>query len=137
MQRIERRHAAHTDRRRRGSGPGPCLLTANKVCGDRVLSPGGESLGVISEVMLDVARGRLAYAVLATGGFMGVGERLFAIPWGALRFDLARKCFVLEAGKQVLEKASGLDKDQQLPSKPDARWHQRLHRYYGSRLYWD
>lgn len=136
MQRIERRHGARADRRRRGSGPGPCLLMASKVCGDRVMSQGSESLGVIKEVVLDVARGQLAYAVVTAGGFMGVGERTFAVPWSALRLDLARKCFVLEAGKELLDKAPQLDQDQ-LPGKPDVRWHQRLHRYYGSRLYWD
>jgi hypothetical protein len=64
--------------------------------------------------MIDVDSGRIAYTVLSFGGFMKVGNKLFAIPWQALRLDAVNKQFVLNADKSVLEKAPGFDKD-----KPD------------------
>ena len=66
------------------SGPGPRLMTANTLEGDNVVNGVGEDLGKIEEIMLDVPLGRIAYAVLSFGGFLGIGNRLFAIPWQAL-----------------------------------------------------
>jgi uncharacterized protein YrrD len=61
-----------------GSGPGPRLMTADTLTGDKVINLQGETLGKIAEIMLDVPRGRVAYAVMSAGGFLGMGEKLFA-----------------------------------------------------------
>lgn len=118
------------------SGPGPRLMTAATLCGDKVLNHNNETLGTISEIMLDVVRGRVAYAVMASGGFMGVAERLFALPWNALTLDTDRKCFILDADKSAFDNAPGFDKDH-WPDSPDERWHQDVHQHYRTQPYWE
>lgn len=118
------------------SGPGPRLMTASTLEGDKVINRQGEDLGEIDEIMLDVPRGRIAYAVMASGGFLGMGNKLFAIPWSALTLDTDNKCFVLDVDKQRLESAPGFDKDN-WPSMADREFGSRIHRYYGARPYWE
>jgi sporulation protein YlmC with PRC-barrel domain len=118
------------------SGPGPEIMAASTLEGDAVVNTKGEDLGNIEEIMLDVPRGRIAYAVLSFGGFMGMGDKLFAIPWGALTLDAERKCFVLDVDKERLKLAPGFDKDH-WPTMADPRWATDIHSYYGSRPYWE
>src|SRR5262245_21126308 len=80
----------------RNDGPGPRLMSASTLEGDKVINRQGEDLGEIDEIMIDVPRGRVAYAVMSAGGFLGVGSRLFAVPWSALTLDTDNKCFVLD-----------------------------------------
>ena len=56
------------------------VLAADTLTGDRVVNRQKEDLGVIEHLMIDVEKGRVAYAVLSFGGFLGVGDKLFAIP---------------------------------------------------------
>jgi len=93
------------------SGPGPEVMSANSLEGNSVMNHQGETLGEIEEIMIDVRRGRIAYAVLGAGGFLGIGEKYFAIPWGALTLDTDNKCFILDADKERMNNAPGLDKD--------------------------
>jgi sporulation protein YlmC with PRC-barrel domain len=118
------------------SGPGPEIMAASTLEGDAVVNTKGEDLGNIEEIMLDVPRGRIAYAVLSFGGFMGMGDKLFAIPWSALVLDTERKCFVLDVDKERLKLAPGFDKDH-WPTMADPRWASDIHSYYGSRPYWE
>jgi len=118
------------------SGPGPRLMTASTLEGDKVVNRQGEDLGEIDEIMLDVPRGRIAYAVMSSGGFLGMGEKLFAIPWSALTLDTDNKCFVLDVDRQRLKDAPGFDKDN-WPSMPDTEFDARVHSYYGTRPYWE
>ena len=59
------------------------VLTASTLKGDKVVNHKGEDLGKIEEIMLDLDDGRSGYAVLSFGGFLGMGDKLFAIPWQA------------------------------------------------------
>jgi sporulation protein YlmC with PRC-barrel domain len=118
------------------SGPGPRQIPAAALAGLKVMSRSDEALGSISEVILDLARGRIAYALIACGGFMGLGERVFAIPWNALKRDLHRNCFVLDAEESAFATAPSFDKDH-WPSEPDLQWHQRLHDHFHARPYWE
>jgi len=86
------------------------LLAASDVIGDGVRNPAGESLGIIEQIMLDVLGGRIAYGVLSFGGFLGVGEKLFAVPWSALKFDPERQEFVLDVDRRTLDNAPGFNK---------------------------
>lgn len=110
-------------------------MPAGALAGAKVLGRGDETLGSISEIILDLARGRIAYALLACGGFMGVGERLFAIPWKALKRDANRSCFVLEADHATFESAPSFDKEH-WTGEFDEQWHQRLHEHYRVLPYW-
>src|SRR3982074_3029198 len=97
--------------RRRSDGPGPEIMDAATLIGDSVVNSSGEDLGKIEAIMLDVTSGRIAYAVLSFGGFLGMGAKLFAIPWPALALDAGEKRFVLGVSKDRLENAPGFDKD--------------------------
>src|SRR5512145_2436437 len=102
-------------------GPGPRLMTASTLEGDKVINRQGEDLGEIDEIMLDVPRGKIAYAVMSSGGLLGVGNKLFAIPWSALTLDTDNKCFILDVDKQRLKDAPGFDKDH-WPSMADQQF---------------
>src|SRR5579863_6271619 len=87
------------------------VLAAGTLAGDRVRNSAGEDLGKVDEIMIDVPSGKVAYAVLSFGGFLGIGNKLFALPWAALTLDEDEKCFILNVDKQKLEQAPGFDKD--------------------------
>jgi sporulation protein YlmC with PRC-barrel domain len=86
------------------------VLGATTLTGDRVRNGAGDDLGKIEEIMLDVNSGRVAYAVLSFGGFLGIGDKLFLVPWKVLRLDQAAHEFVIDVPKRVLETAPGFDK---------------------------
>jgi len=111
------------------AGPGPEVMDAATLIGDKVVNAAGESLGEIEAIMLDVRSGRIAYAVLSFGGFLGMGSKLFAIPWNALTLDAKEQRFVFNVTKEKLENAEGFDKDH-WPSMADMTWAVRVHEYY-------
>lgn len=117
------------------NGPGPNLMEAETLTGDAVVNYASENLGTIKSIMLDVEQGKIAYAVLAVGGFLNLGARLFAIPWNALKLDKYRKVFILNANKDLLEKAPGFDQDN-WPKMSDLQWANKTHQYYGIQPYW-
>jgi len=117
-------------------GPGPYVMAASTLEGDKVMSSDGEDVGKIKEIMLDVYTGRIAYAVMSSGGFLGIGDKLLAIPWNALTLDTDRKCFLLSVNADTVKTAPGFDKDQ-WPAMADPAWANKLHGYYGSTPYWD
>lgn len=117
------------------AGPGPRIMAASTLEGDEVVNSAGEKLGTIDEIMIDVSAGRIAYAVLSTGGVLGIGDRLFAIPWNALTLDVDRECFILDMDKERLQEAPGFDKDR-WPSMADSSWAQSVYSYYGTQPYW-
>lgn len=115
--------------------PGPFVMSCDTFAGDGVVNRANEDLGKIAHIMIDVPSGRIAYAVLACGGVFGIGEKLFAIPWGALTLDADRQCFVMDIDKERLDKAPGFDKDH-WPAMADRAWAASIHDYYGVRPYW-
>lgn len=117
------------------SGPGPDVMAADTLQGDDVINLQGEKLGSIEDIMLDVRSGKVAYAVLSFGGLLGMGDKLFAIPWSALTLDVDRKCFVLDVPKDRLQNAPGFDKDQ-WPSMADESWASQVYSYYNQQPYW-
>lgn len=116
-------------------GPGPELMAAATLEGNDVLNLEGEKLGTIQDIMLDVPKGKIAYAVLSRGGILGMGDTLFAIPWSALTLDTSRKCFILNVDSQRLKDAEGFDKDK-WPKMADFTWASEIHDYYGQPTYW-
>jgi len=113
-----------------GSGPGPSLMGADTLIGNDVYNTADESLGTIKELMVEMSTGKISYAVLSYGGFLGMGDRLFAVPWGALKLDTVKKRFTLNASKEQLKNAPGFDKDH-WPSMADATWVTDVHNFYG------
>jgi hypothetical protein len=115
-------------------GPGPQLMGAHTLIGDDVYNHKDEDLGDIKEIMLDVDSGRIAYAVLAFGGFLGIAEKLFAVPWSALKLDTANKRFLLNVDKERLKSAPGFDKGN-WPNMADPAWQNTINAYYGTTPY--
>jgi len=112
-------------------GPGPALMGANTLIGNDVYNQKEEDLGNIKEIMLDTQTGNVCYAVLSSGGILGIGEKLFAVPWSALTLDTENKRFTLNVEADRLKNAPGFDKDQ-WPNMADASWAQSIHSYYGT-----
>ena len=118
------------------TGPGPSLMGADTLIGEDVYNHREEDLGDIKEIMLDMRSGRIAYAVLSFGGFLGMGEKLFAVPWNALTLDTVNKRFILNVEKERLKEAPGFDKDH-WPNMADTTWATGIHNYYGTTPYYD
>ena len=111
------------------------VLSASILAGDRVRNSAEEDLGKVNAIMIDTHFGMVAYAVLSFGGFLGMGDKLFALPWSLLTVDEDKKCFVLDIDKKMLEKAPGFDKDR-WPDMADHTWGTAIYSYYETKPYW-
>jgi sporulation protein YlmC with PRC-barrel domain len=106
------------------------VLGASTLTGEAVLDARGEAIGTIREIMLDVPRGRIAYAVLAFEDLEAAARKLFAVPWEALRVDGQRRCFVIDTDREHLRNAPGFD-PQHWPSMAQPTWISALYEFYG------
>jgi sporulation protein YlmC with PRC-barrel domain len=113
-------------------GPGPGMMGAETLIGNDVFNPKGEDLGDIKEIMLDMHTGQVGYAVLSFGGFLSMGEKLFAVPWSALTLDTQNKRFVLDVETERLMAAPGFNKDK-WPNMADQTWTKEIHDYYAGK----
>ncbi len=111
------------------------VLSAGTLAGDSVKNKQGETLGSIKDIMIDTGAGKVAYAVLDFGGFLGIGNKLFAVPWSALRVCAEDKCCYMDADKELLEQAEGFDQDN-WPNFADQRWGAGIHEHYRAQPYW-
>ncbi|MBY0556590.1 MAG: PRC-barrel domain-containing protein [Burkholderiaceae bacterium] len=111
------------------SGPGPRLMGADTLIGEDVYNHQDEDLGDIKEIMLDIRQGQAAYAVLSFGGWLGMGDKLFAVPWQALQLDTANQRFLLDVSKEHLKTAPGFDKDH-WPDMASAEFSTQIHDFY-------
>ena len=111
------------------------VLAADTLTGDKVVNRKKEDLGTIEHLMIDLENGRVAYAVLSFGGFLGMGDKLFAIPWSALTVDTVEKQFILNVDKAALENAPGFDKSN-WPNMSDRTWGTTVSSYYDVKPYW-
>ena len=116
---------------RNHDGPGPALMGADTLIGDDVYNHDDEELGDIKEIMLDMRTGQIAYAVLSFGGVLGMGDKLFAVPWERLTLDTVNKRFLLNVDKELLKNAPGFDKDN-WPDMGSEAWNQQMEAFYGS-----
>ena len=106
-------------------------LSSSSLVGDKVVNSRGDDLGKIEELMIDVHNGAVAYAVVSFGGFLGIGDKLFAVPWKALRVDEENKNVVYETTKKELEAAPGFDKDN-WPDFSSAQYRDEVDAYYSA-----
>ncbi|MDP1693520.1 MAG: PRC-barrel domain-containing protein [Burkholderiaceae bacterium] len=112
-------------------GPGPAMMSAHSLLGNDVYNNDGDDLGDIKDFMIDMSSGRITYAVLSFGGLFGMGDKLFAVPWTALKLDTFNKRFTLNVPKEKLKDAPGFDSDH-WPSTADSTWSGEVHRFYGT-----
>ena len=116
----------------------PNVLSTTAVIGDTIVNRAGENLGKIEELMLDLEKGRVAYAILSFGGFPGMpgmGEKLFAVPFEALKLDASREHFTLDIDKDKLRNAPGFDMNNP-PKAADRTWGTEVYKFYGYKPYW-
>ena len=112
------------------------LLSAESIIGTAVENVDRENLGEIKDIMIDLTTGRIGYVVLSFGGILGMGDKLFAIPWKAFSVSQMEKVFFLDVPKDKLEQAPGFDKDN-WPDMADHTWGTSIHNYYGYDPYWN
>ena len=111
------------------------VLSATTLIGDAVVNTAGENLGELEDFMLDLPNGRIRYAVLSFGGFLGMGDKLFAVPVEALTIDTENKRLILDVTKERLENAPGFDKDN-WPDTAEPEWQLEVYKHYGYSPYW-
>ena len=95
----------------------------------------GEDLGKIEDLVFDESSGRILYAVLSFGGFLGMGNRLVAIPWTRLRVQGDHKGFILNIDNETLEHAPSFDKEH-WPDLGDLEYATGVYRQWGATPYW-
>ena len=110
---------------------GSRVLSASSLSSDDVYNPKGDKLGSIKELMMDIDSGKVCYAVLSFGGFLSLGEKLFAVPWSALKVDTENKRLIMDTDEERLKNAPGFDTNN-WPNMADATWGKSVHAYYGS-----
>lgn len=112
------------------------LLSTSKITGRSVTNAKGEDLGDVKDVVVDVESGNVAYAVISFGGFLGIGDKYFAVPWDALKIEGYDDKVLMDVDKKTLENAPGFDKDE-WPSSPDRGFVSQVHEHYGYKPYWE
>lgn len=111
----------------------PRAIAADDLENAKLRSPDGKDLGSISELIIDPGTGRVAYAVVELGGFLGIGEADFAVPWAL--FTPSGGGYVLNVPKDKLTNAPRFD-DKNRPNMNDRQWAMAVHTYYGVAPYW-
>jgi sporulation protein YlmC with PRC-barrel domain len=112
------------------------VLSASTLMSFKVENLTGEDLGKIEDLMIDLATGRVAYAVLSFGGFLGFGDKLFAIPWIKLiPAPKKDKTFILNVPKEKLDESRGFDKNN-WPDVANPTWRSETYKYYEAEPYW-
>jgi hypothetical protein len=91
----------------------------------------GDTLGTIGDLVVDVDTGRIVYAILDFGGFLGFEEKRFPVPWAALAALPAEGIFFLNQSKAQLEHAPAFDR-KQVPNMGDLQWGANVFKYYGA-----
>ena len=113
------------------------MCRASKVIGTDVDDATGRNLGHVDDLVIDESSGRIVYAVLSFGGFLGMGDKLFALPWRSLRRSPRDDDkLLLDIPKERLEAAPGFDK-KSWPDLADRRWGGEIHQYYGQEPHWN
>jgi sporulation protein YlmC with PRC-barrel domain len=97
-------------------------LTATSIIGDKVENEQGEDLGTIDNLMVNVRTARVEYAVVEYGSFLGIGGKLFAIPFEELRVAPERRVFIVNRDKDYLRMSPGFDKNHTYYGDVDSYW---------------
>lgn len=112
------------------------LVKASSIIGTNLFSHKSESLGDIKEIVIDPNSGRVAFVVVSFGGFLSLGEKLFAIPFSAIEYNPDKNEYALDVSPDRLKEAPGFDPDH-WPSMADEKWNRNLYEYYGRPPYWE
>ena len=111
------------------------LISASKVSGTAVYNRSGERLGTLEEVMLDKVSGKVAFAVMSFGGFLGIGEKYHPLPWSTLTYNLQQGGYVVDMTRDQLEAAPSYGLDEGVDLNDDV-YGRRVYDYYKA-PYWN
>jgi len=114
---------------------GKPLIESDRVEGTSVYDPRGNDIGSIKRLMIDKLSGRVAYAVLSFGGFLGIGEDEYAIPWSKLIYDTSLGGYRTDITEDQLKGAPAFSRDRQYDWS-DRKREQELHDFYRTPYYW-
>ena len=106
------------------------VVPASKIIGETVVNRQSENLGKIDELVIDAKKNRVLYAVLSFGGLMGMGNKLFAMPWEAFEFSTTENKLILNVDKEKLKAAPGFEKGDKWPDFKDKLWGESIYNYY-------
>lgn len=115
------------------ANPDFSLVSSEDVAGATVFDRLGNELGEIDHLMIDKVSGRVRYAVMSFGGFLGLGHSHYPLPWNSLTYDGEREGYVADIVEQQLQDAPEFSDD----SWSDRDWEKRVHDHYRARPYWD
>lgn len=108
------------------------LVSSSDVNGTEVYGNDGTNIGSIDHLMIDKESGKVAYAVMGFGGFLGLGEEHHPVPWNKLRYDTSKGGFVTDITEQEVKGAP----ERQGDWRSDREWERRAHDHYGVPHYW-
>ena len=112
--------------------PNRALISSEDVQGTDVYGVGDEAIGQIDHLMIEKVSGRVAYAVMSFGGFLGLAHSHYPIPWAALKYDTALQGYRTGITEQQLRDAPDFSDD----SWTDRDWETKTHQHYGTPGYW-
>jgi hypothetical protein len=113
--------------------PNTRLISSEDVEETKVYGPDGNNIGEIDHLMIDKVSGRVAYAVMSFGGFLGLGHSHYPVPWGALTFDTSLDGYRTNIAEQQLKDAPEFSDD----TWGDRDWEIRTHKHYTAPHYWE
>jgi sporulation protein YlmC with PRC-barrel domain len=116
--------------------PAPRLLAISALKGSRVGNFAGEDLGKVDDLVIDIASGRLGYVIVAQGGFLGIGDKLFAVPWELFTVRAADHEFLLDVEREMLLDAPSFERSH-WPDMSDDAWASAIHSHFAQKPYWN
>jgi hypothetical protein len=108
------------------------FISSDNVHGTDVYGAGDQQVGEIDHLMIDKLSGRVTYAVMSFGGFLGLGQSQYPVPWSALKYDTALGGYRTGITEQQLQSAPEFADD----SWNDRAWETRTHEHYNAQPYW-
>ncbi|SDW67646.1 PRC-barrel domain-containing protein [Roseicitreum antarcticum] len=109
------------------------LIASDRVEGTKVYNPEGEHVGSIQNFMVDKLNGKVSYAVMSFGGFLGIGERYHPLPWDALTFDPELGGYRVSVTRAQLEDAPSFAQDEDPWVDPE--YGRNVYAFYGMPFY--
>ena len=105
------------------------IISSDRVTGTSVYNNAGEKLGTVEKVMLDKISGKVAFALMSFGGFLGIGAKFHPLPWSSLKYDTVKEGYVVNLDKKTLEGAPTTDAFD-TPLWEDEAWNRKIYDYY-------
>lgn len=113
----------------------PLVLDTAKINNLRLIDQSGELIGEVDDLIIDPASGRIAYAVIKTGGVLGLGERRIPLPWSLLTLSARRDGMIVNIPRDRLISGPQLGQGER-PDMSSRQWAMALHTYYDAVPYW-